>query len=58
MIAQCRHTEPGDLPEFLCRQCHPELILTREARDAADATERAAHAARTARESLLRELEN
>ena len=27
-MTTCRHTEPDDLPEFLCRQCHPELNKT------------------------------
>lgn len=27
-MTTCRHTEPEDLPAFLCRQCHPELSKT------------------------------
>lgn len=32
-MVKCRHTEPDDLPEFLCRQCHPELNGKPKAKD-------------------------
>lgn len=35
-----KHDDPDSLPEFLCRQCHPELNLTPEKRRELDAADR------------------
>ena len=52
-----QHTHgPDDLPEFLCRVCHPELNTTPEQRAALDAEDRAARETQQAIENRDREL--
>jgi hypothetical protein len=58
MAQACKidHTDPERLPEFLCRVCHPEIILTPEQRAALDAQEAEARRVAQAREAKQREL--
>jgi hypothetical protein len=46
----------GDLPEFLCRLCHPELNLSPERRHELERDERKALAKETKRAGKAREL--
>jgi hypothetical protein len=43
MSDQCKldHSDPGTVPEFLCRACHPEFIATPEQRALQEAQEMA-----------------
>lgn len=57
-MTACNHEldGPDDLPDFLCRRCHPELNATPEQRAAADAIDRDKRDAQMARERHEREL--
>src|SRR5512139_1519763 len=54
---QCKinHNDAGDIPEFLCRTCHPELNLSTAKRAALDAQDHAI--AQAARDKLSRHRE-
>lgn len=55
-VCKINHNDPDGIPEFLCRVCHPELVLTPEQRaalDTADAERRRVAQARQAKEHAL-----
>lgn len=54
---QQSHTHgPDDLPECICRRCHPELNMTADQRHKLDAEERKRLAAERARLELKRQI--
>lgn len=53
---QCSHTDADDIPEFLCRFCHPEMNRTPEQRDVLNAKDREALALRQASDNRAREI--
>lgn len=52
-----QHDSPDDLPEFLCRKCHPELNMTPERRRELDAADAARQARERAEAERKREIE-
>jgi len=52
----CVHFPDGELPEFLCRRCHPELALSYEQRRILDEIDRRRRADDQVRESKHTEL--
>lgn len=53
---KCSHTESDDMPEFLCRACHPELNMTPSRRAELDAADRDRAEAKAVVERREREL--
>ncbi len=51
-----KHDDPGGVPEFLCRRCHPELNLTPERRRELDAADEERQKKERARLALQHEI--
>lgn len=53
----CDHTDPLCIPEWLCRRCHPELVMTPARKAALEAAEAERVRAERAERARRRELE-